>query len=405
MTQTPEALRPGFPFTWVNKLDPIKNHLIPIEAESAMNMAERFTGLRDWGDDGIRARINDAIEGIRDVDLTTTGRFGIRYVLHWHLTNKLRVVDAVKRHPELADVPIERPLIITGFFRTGTTFLHGVLAADPNNRVGRAWELTYPVGRPHDPLGDVAWRRGKSRLTLGLNHSFIPDQEVAHHVTPDSFEECLFLLQNELASVTIFAAWGTWSYARKMLEWDMVQPYRSHKRQLQMLTVQRSAQRWSLKCPWHLWNLGALLAVYPDARIIQTHRNVAKALGSQASLCARMIAKMQRSMRMKDVGDFWLDYSRVGLDRGLAARDSLPSSQVYDIRLNDLLSHPIDVLKDLYRHFELEYDDQLTQRFLTRIAEQPTSQLGEHDYEIEDFGLDEARVRSVFSDYCDRFGV
>jgi len=405
MSETPAALRPGFPFTWVNKLDPIRSRLVPINADSAMRMAERLTGLGDWGDDGIRDRIADTIAGIREIDLSTTGRFGVRYVLHWQLTNKLRVVDAIKRHPELLEIPIEKPLVITGFFRTGTTFLHAVLAADPNNRVGRAWELTYPVGRRHDPLGDAAWRQMKARVTLGLNHAFIPDQEVAHHVTPSSFEECLFLLQNEFASVTVFAAWGTWAYAWKMLDWDMTSPYRSHKRQLQILTSQRAARRWSLKCPWHLWNLDALLEVYPDARIIQTHRDLSKAIGSQASLSARMVAKMQRSMSMREVGDFWLHYSRAGLERGLSARARLPRAQIYDLRLDDLLAHPIDVLEDIYRHFDIEYDAGLTRRFLGRIAEQPTAQIGDHDYDIADFGLSEGRIREAFADYCDRFGV
>ena len=118
-----------------------------------------------------------------------------------------------------------------------------------------------------------------------------------------------------------------------------------------------------------------------------------------------MISKMQRSMSMKDVGDFWLDYSRVGIDRATASRAKLPGSQLYDLRLDDLLAHPIDVLKELYAHFDLEHDDQLTDRFLSRIAEAPTSQLGEHDYDIEDFGLTDGRVRDHFADYCEHFGV
>lgn len=405
MTDTPKALRPGFPFSWVNQLDPFRKHLIPINARSSMKLAERLTGLHDYGDDGFIHRLEDAIESIREVDLSTTGRFGVRYVLNWHLTNKLRIVDAAKRHPEIAEIAIERPIVITGLFRTGTTFLHALLAADPNNRVGRAWELFYPVGRRHDPFGDEAFRRRQAALTLWLNHSFIPDQEVAHHVTADAYEECLFPLQNDLASVTIFAAWGTWSYARKMLEWDMRIPYRNHKLQLQMLTKFRAGKRWSLKCPWHLWNLDALMAVYPDARIIQTHRDVAKSLGSQCSLSARMIAKMQRSLRMNEVGDFWLDYSKTAIERGMAARSKIPDSQIYDLRLDDLVAHPIDTLKEIYVHFDLDYDEGLTDRFLARITEQPTAQLGEHDYDIEDFGLTEGQVREDFRDYCKLFDV
>jgi hypothetical protein len=405
MTETPEALRPRFPFTWVNRLDPVRKQLIPIDARSPMRLAERLTGLSDYGDDGFLQRFEAALESINELDLSTTGRFGVRYVLNWHLTNKLRIVDTAKRYPELRDIPIERPIVITGLFRTGTTFLHGVLAADPNNRVGRAWELFYPVGRRRDPVGDAIWRRRRANVTIRLNHSFIPDQEVVHHVTPDAYEECLFLLQHDLASVTIFAAWGTWSYAHKMLEWDMVPCYRNHKYQLQVLTQQRAAKRWSLKCPWHLWNLDALLAVYPDARVIQTHRDVAQALGSQCSLSARMIAKMQRSMSMHDVGNFWRTYSRTGIDRGMASRRKLPDSQIYDLRLHDLLSHPIDVLKEIYAHFDLEWDAQLAERFLARIAEHPTAQLGEHDYQIEDFGFTADEAREYFADYRERFGI
>ena len=108
-----------------------------------------------------------------------------------------------------------------------------------------------------------------------------------------------------------------------------------------------------LKTPGHLAVIDDLLAVYPDARIIHTHRDVARALGSQGSLCARMNSKLQRSIDLREIGDYWLDYSRTGLDRGLAVRDRLPASQIYDLRLKDLMAHPIDLLRDLYAHFEL----------------------------------------------------
>ena len=406
MTKTPAALRPRFPFTAINALiDPVRNHVVPLDSSAVMKWAERITGLRDWGGNGFPERLDAALEGLVEADLSTTGLLGARYTVNWHLCNRLRVVDLLRRRPDLAEIPIEKPIVITGFYRTGTTFLHSVFAADPGNRVGRAWELLYPVGRSHQPLDDRLWRRRRAELTLGLNHAFMPDQEVAHHVMPDSFEECLFLLQNDMASVTLHAGFGANSYATKMLEWDMLEPYRFHKAQLQILTAQRSAKRWSLKCPWHLWYLDTLLRVYPDARIIQTHRDPTLALGSQCSLCARMSTKVQRSVDLRELGAFWLEYSRIGLERGMRARASLPESQVYDLRLRDLLAHPIETLKDIYEHFDLEYEDGLTDRFLARIAEQPTGHQGEHDYSIEEFGLTEAKVRATFADYCERFGV
>jgi hypothetical protein len=405
MSETPDELKPGFPFSLVNKLDVVSQKMIPIDASSAMKLAERTTGLSDWGEGGFRARLDAAVDGLNESDLNTTGLLGARYVLNWHLSNRLRVVDFAKRHPELDDIEIERPIVITGFFRTGTTFLHNVLAADPNNRVAKAWELSYPLGRLGDPLGDVAWRRAQAKFTFGFNQAAIPDQGVAHHVTPDSYEECFFLLENDMAVLTFWVGFATYGYAREMLKWDMIEPYEFHKLQLKILTVQRSAKRWVLKCPWHIWNLDALMAVYPNARIVYTHRDIAKALASHCSLAARLASKVRRSLDVKELGAFWLDYARIGLERSMDARKKIPESQLYDVRLRDLMANPMPVLQDLYSFFDLEFDEEIAARLEERIAEKPTAQEGEHDYRIEDFGLTNEQIRETLKVYNERFGV
>jgi len=405
MSETPEDLKPGFPFSLVNKLDGLSQQLIPIDANRAMKLAERVTGLSDFGDDGFRSRLDSAVAGLNEANLNTTGLLGARYVLNWHLTNRLRIIDFAKRHPELDEIEIERPLVITGFFRTGTTFLHNVLAADPANRVGKAWELSYPLGRVGDPLGDVAFRRAQAKFSFKFNQSAIPDQGVAHHVTPDAYEECFFLLENDMAVLTFWVAFAAYSYAMEMLDWDMREPYEFHKLQLKILNVQRSAERWVLKCPWHIWNMDALMAVYPDARVIFTHRDIAKALASHCSLSARMASKLRRSLDINELGAFWLEYTRIGLQRGMEARDQIPDSQVYDVRLGDMMADPSSTLEDLYRHFDLEYTDELAALFKARIEDKPTAQEGEHDYNIEDFGLTNERVREVLAEYNERFGV
>ena len=406
MNDIPEELRPALPFALVNRvLNPVREQLVSIDSRSAMKLAERTTGLHDFGSGNYRQRLDATINGLNEVDLSTIGRFGARYGLDWTLGNRLRVVEALKQHPEVTEIPITRPIIITGFFRTGTTFLHNVMAADPDNRVGKAWEFCYPVGRPSDPLGDVAWRRRRTNFTLGVNHTLMPDQDVAHHVTTDSYEECFFFLETEMAYLMFIAAFGGWSYAFDMLNWDMAEPFEAHKRLLQVQTARRAEKRWCLKSPWYLWNLDALLKVYPDALIVHTHRNLSKAIGSQASLCARMTAKTVQKLDLEALGDFWVRYSQKGIERAMQVRETLPPEQVYDIRLNDLLSRPVETLKDLYGHFDLEYDESLTERFLNRIAENPTAQMGEHEYDIEEFGLTDARIRAAFAEYCERFGV
>jgi len=405
MSETPDELKPGLPFSALNKLDRLSQKMIPIDSKRAMKMAQRTTGLDDWGNGGFRARLDAAVEGLNDANLNTTGLFGARYVLNWHLGNRLRVVDFAKRHPELDAVDIERPVVITGFFRTGTTFLHNVLAADPNNRVAQAWELAYPVGRLGDPLGDVAWRRAQAKFTFGFNQAAIPDQGVAHNVTADSYEEDFFLLENDMAVLTFWVGFGAFSYAREMLSWDMMEPYRFHKLQLKILNAQQSAKRWVLKCPWHIWNMDALMAVYPDAQVIFTHRDISKALASHCSLSAKMASKLKRSLDVKELGEFWLDYTRIGLERAMESRKNIPEAQLYDVRLRDLMANPMTVLQDIYAHFDLEFDQEIAGRLEARIAEKPTSQEGEHEYAIEDFGLTTERVRETLKAYNERFGV
>jgi len=405
MSETPDDLKPGLPFSLVNKLDGLSKKMIPIDAERVMKMAERTTGLSDWGQGGFKQRLQATADGLNEANLNTTGLFGARYVLNWHLGNKLRIIDFAKRHPELDDIDIERPVVITGFFRTGTTFLHNVLAADPNNRVARAWELSYPLGRLGDPLGDVAWRRAQAKFTFGFNQAAIPDQGVAHHVTPDSYEEDFFLLENDMAVLTFWIGFAAYEYAHDMLGWDMTEPYEFHKLQLKILNAQKSAKRWVLKCPWHIWNMDALMTVYPDAQIIFTHRDIAKALASHCSLSAKMASKLKRSLDVKELGSFWLEYARIGLDRAMKSREKIPESQLYDVRLKDMMASPMTVLRDIYSHFDLEFTEETAGLLEARIAEKPTSQEGEHEYSIDEFGLTNEQVRETLKTYNERFGV
>lgn len=385
--------------------DPIRERLIPVDATRIMAMAERLNGLDDYGGDAIKERLEETIESMLEVDWNALGRFAIRYVLNWNLGNRLRAVELLKRHPDIERIPVERPVVITGLFRTGTTYLHNVLAADPSNRAARMWELAHPVGRKRDLLGDERWRRWRAGHEVSMDDLMIPEQGEAHKVTVDAWEEDFFLLESSMAVMIFFVGLGSYGYAKRMLRWDMVEPYAWHRRQLQILWAQRAATRWLLKCPWHLWNLEALFQVYPDALVIQTHRDLVDTIGSQCSLNARIASKFRRSLDLRELGRFWTEYSRAGIDRGLAARAKVSASQVRDVRLRDLRKHPIEVIEEVYRAFDLPFDDGLVAALRARIAQEPTAQQGEHDYDIADYGLTEHGIRDAFSDYRARFGL
>ena len=407
MTEPPPALRLPFSLAIANGIaDRWPAQLVPIDVDRAMRTAERVTGLCDYGDDeGFWQRLHATVESVKEIDWNLIGRFGVRMSLRWHLINRLNLVELLKRRPELRQIEVAAPIVIVGLFRTGTTFLHNIMAADPNTRAGATWEVAYPVGRAHDSLGDEKWRRRRTTMPLITNRIIVPNQDVVHHVTIDAFEEDFFLLENDMAMMKFVVGFGDWQYAWRMLEWDMEEPYRWHRLQLLILSAQRSARRWVLKCPWHLWNLDALLEVYPDARIVHIHRQVDKAIGSQCSLSSRICCRMQQSVNLHDLGRFWADYSLAGLERGLAARDRLPASQVYDVHLDALRAEPSTMLRNIYEHFDLPFDSALLQRFEETAAEEPTFQHGVHDYSLEDFGLQAEAIRRQFASYRARFSV
>lgn len=155
---TMPAARPelAFPLSVVRRVgDPSREALVPLRIEDMMRTAERVTGLHDYGDDGgFRERLHRAFGSLMRIDWNLIGRIGVRTNLLWHLTNRLRLVDLLKRHPEVRDTPIDPPIVVLGLFRTGSTFLHNVLAEDSALRAGRNWEFSYPAGRPTAPFDD-----------------------------------------------------------------------------------------------------------------------------------------------------------------------------------------------------------------------------------------------------------
>lgn len=383
-----------------------RERIVPFTADGFLRGAQRIAGLQDYGDDdGFGERVEQAVARLREVDLNLIGRFAAKTMMHWHLVNRLNMVEALRTRPDIRDVALEPPVVVVGLFRTGTTFLHNVLEADPAHRAGKMWEVSYPVGRRREPLGDVSWRRRRTTIPLTMNHVVVPDQDVVHYVDIDAFEEDFFLLGTDMAMMTQFVGLGDWGRARDLLEADLRNAYRWHRLQLQALSLQQPTGRWVLKCPWHLWNLDALLDAYPGARIIHIHRDPAKAIGSHCSLMSRIVCRMHRDIDVREVSRFWVEYSRIGLERGQAVKDRMPANRVADVRLRDLRRAPGATLRGIYEQLALPWHDDLEAAFDARAAEDPTQQHGVHEYTLEQFGLDADTVRDELGGYCARFEV
>lgn len=397
-------LEPPATFRALNRIaGPLGDGFADLHVDTFARWAERETGLSDFGE-GFLARAERLCEAVRrNPNLTPTGRVALRVYYHVKFANRLRIVEYAKRHPDVHDVPIEAPIVVTGFYRTGTTLMQNLFGADPTHRLPRTWELTVPVPMSESADADRAARRAFTTFILGSNRYIIPDQASAHYITVDGPEECFFLQENSAFSTTLFNTYQAYDYAYEILDWDREAIYRELKLQYQIIAHRAPKKRLVVKCPFHLWNLDALMKVFPDAKIVHMHRDVTKSLPSNCSLSAMTTSKFAKKTDLAQLGRFWADYYRVGIDRALAARTSIPKSQVADVRLSDLTKDLVGTIRRVYAQFELPWDDYLASRYRVRMMDNPKDAHGVHVYSLEEFGLDPAELRGRFADYQERF--
>lgn len=388
------------------RLKPISDKLISLEPVNLLESACRRTRLGDWGDQHFKQTLGvlaDSVE--REGDLTFFGRFTIRQFLIQNLCNRLRIVAAVKRFADIEEQKIRRPLFVTGWYRTGTTYLHNLLATLPHLRAPLFWELRHPCPavdpREIDPQKLIRNVRRDARIHRYLSPGF----SAAHAMTAEKPEECLYLFENAFCGTTGFFITEAKNYGWWLLQQGVQHGYEFYKLQLQLLNWLRPGYQWVLKWPYHLWHLDTLLKTFPDAIIVQLHRDPVEAIGSVCSLAA--LARSSFCERIDDaaLGRFWLDYSEAGLQRGFAAREKVGSDQIVDIRYQDLMTDPRTALNRILKAANLDDDKIRLDFFRSNLITQSVEEKRRHRYGLSQFGVDPNEVRERFSAYMEDFDL
>jgi hypothetical protein len=214
-------------------------------------------------------------------------------------------------------------------------------------------------------------------------------------------------MQYDFASMVWSTTHRVPSYQAWLGEADMRPLYRSHRRQLQYLQWRWPAERWVLKSPGHLWMLDALLAVYPDARIVQTHRDPLTVVASLTSLVALLRRLASDDVDMHEIGAYWAELLADGLERSIAARDraNLPSSQIVDMQFRDFIADEVGFVRRIYEHFGLELSADAEKRMRRFLVDNARDKHGRHRYTLHDAGLDLATERRRFARYQERFAI
>ncbi len=372
-----------------------------------LRAAERKTGLVDFGDDGFRVPMRMLIQASSAAGrFNFTGRLLSELRISRALVNRLLVTNELKRQPEILDVPIRRPIFIASLPRSGTTFLHKLLAQDPHARALLAWEALLPARWPADidkhPDPRIARIRRRARVIRIL----APGLRALHDFDPEGPEECVMLLQNTFVLPLV----GLPAY----LDWYLNQTaaviraaYREYRQQLQLLQWQRPHDgHWLLKSPLHLYAIDDLLTVFPDSAVVLTHRDPGPVIASTCSLLSFASDLMAGDPEHRDaLPRRVVSWVAEGLRRAEAAREHADPGRVYDIRYNDLVADPLAVVRRLYAHFGYDYTSAFDARATAWLARHPQHKYGKHSYTGTQFGLDRRVIDAEFSWYRERYRI
>jgi hypothetical protein len=384
-----------------------------------MTLQERFVPQRlvataceearsdDFGEDSWQPGLQRLTDGlINEARLSAIG-VEIAYLdIMRALKNRLGVIDWRKKHPEVSRKPITAPIFIVGQPRTGTTILYDLLAQDPDLRAPLTWEVDAPCPVPQPETYHTDPRIAQTQAGIELSEQIIPGFLAFHPMGALVGQECVRITAGEFVSMIFSVQYRLPSYYRWLLyEADHAGAYRFHRIFLQHLQSGLPGQ-WLLKSPAHLWHLDALLAEYPDALIVQTHRDPLNVISSIAALTHHLRRMASDESNIAECAAQSYEEIVVGLEREMTMRDSgaVPAGRVIDVLFTDFMNDPGTTIKDIYRRLGRELRPDTAQRMRDFLAAHPGDGGGSR-YRWSDTGLDAADVRGRVSAYQDRYGV
>ena len=381
---------------------------VSLDERSLLEAACRETRLDDFGGDDFREPLRLVLRGLEtEARLTLLGRVVARRDLLGLLVNRLRLTEDRKRHPGIAEQDIARPIFIIGLPRTGTTLLHHLLSQDPASRAPQAWEVMAPSPPPEaatyasDPRIDDAERK------LQWLDWLAPDFKAIHPLGARLAIECIAILSHSFLSSRFHTTYRLPTYQAWLKTQDVRPAYAYHRRFLQHLQWRTPAERWVLKAPAHFYALESLFAVYPDALVVQTHRDPRTVLASVASLTLTLQSAFAEPLDLEEIGQEVVQSWTEGLARAMRVRQTgaVPAERFVDVRYHELLADPIGTIRRVYTHFGLPLTAEAERRLRGHLAGNPQHKHGRHAYSLEAFGLDAASLDPYFRSYREFFAV
>lgn len=377
----------------------------PLDADQLIEAARQKTGLERFDSDSFREGLDILLNDANKNTMHDRGvqRFADSVVEI--LSNRLKVTDYLDQRPELLERPIEKPVFVFGVPRTGTTLLSNLLAADPARRSPLTWEIDDPVPPPTsetlftDPRAVERLKMEKELLEAA------PEMGKYYRSSAIYPNECVYFMAHDFKTLMLESRGKLPNYRDWLLtQTDMTSAYEYHRKFLQVLQADAPGT-WNLKMPSHSLWLEILLKVYPDARLVWTHRDPLTATGSFCSLIS--LAHMGFIGQADKV---WIKenctyQARLHADRIMDFRDKFGEDRVIDVHYADLMRRPLDTMRQLYAALGDDFSEAAERGMQRWIDDNPRDKFGKHEYKLAEFDLTPKEVEAVFERYLSRYDV
>ena len=376
-----------------------------INANEILDLAKSETGLSDLGEPLFFEGLNRLIDSINnEASLNEIGIQAQPIRIQGLLSNRLRFEEDLKKFPEILDQEIIAPIVIVGLPRTGSTMTHRLLASDPNHTAMLWWEGRYPALLPGEKRGDIEARMELGKAEVDAVVAASPEALDIHPCDYKGADEEILLLEHNFLSTVPESFMALPSYSEWIEDQDHTLAYEDLKKFIQYLQWQnpgREKKRWVLKSPHHLGFIDKMISVFPDAKIIQTHRDPIKTVPSFCSMCANLFEPLTTNFDKVFIGKHWSNKLTRALNHCMNISEQHPDNFL-DLEFLNMIKDPIDEMKKIYEFIGESFGEK-TEVAMEAWREENKHEMGAHKYSLEEYDLTESQINNNFAKYQQKY--
>lgn len=384
---------------------------VDLDAAAIIRDARERAGLEDFGDESFMVAMEKLLWSLEhEARLTPLGRTVQRQRIVDILVNRLRVQDHLTRYPEILQEKIVEPLVIVGLPRTGTTMLHRTIAADPRMFAPAWYEVRNPAPYPGWDYHSKDPRITEAEQQVAAMLEGSPELAAIHPMDAEGPDEDIMLLEHSFYSTVPESAVNVPSYGRWLEEQDQTVAYEYLKVLLQFLQWQKKragqhGERWVLKAPHHLHFMDLVFKVFPDARVVQTHRDPLQTIPSLASMIHACWVLASDDVDPQEVGRQWARLFANGMRHTMQVREQLGDERFLDLWFRDTVSQPLQEIEKVYAFIGMELTPEARAAMETWQEYNRRDARPAHEYTLSEYGYTEAGLKQQFAEYRERYIV